>query len=235
MNPLSVGLPGREKSSVTSLAYSPPSTTGAAAASAAPAPACASAVRYAEVFSLNNDFHEVLYRAAGNQQLADAILHYTFATHPIRTRAFPSEELREIAIGQHFDMIDAIARGAPEELADIIRKHIQGPDEGNHRLNGRSSSAAAKHADAFFRISLAVRSPQLSRSNSLIRSFSALVRPPLTGVAVGLLAPDQKTVGRTAKIRRNRLVGGRIAAVICAVLSKQPITALAQLGWIGGG
>lgn len=85
--------------------------------------------RYAEVFSLNNDFHEVLYRAAGNQQLADAILHYTFATHPIRTRAFPSEELREIAIAQHFDMIDSIARGAPEELAEIIRRHIQGPKE----------------------------------------------------------------------------------------------------------
>jgi len=85
--------------------------------------------RYGEVFSLNNVFHEVLYRAAGNQQLADAILHYTFATHPIRTRAFPSEELREIAIGEHFDMIDAIARGAPEELAGIIRKHIQGPKD----------------------------------------------------------------------------------------------------------
>lgn len=85
--------------------------------------------RYAEVFSLNNVFHEVLYRAAGNQQLADAIRHYTFATHPIRTRAFPSEELREIAIGEHFAMIDAISRGAASELAGIIRTHIQGPKD----------------------------------------------------------------------------------------------------------
>ncbi|MNT60655.1 FCD domain protein [compost metagenome] len=71
----------------------------------------------------------MLYRAAGNQQLADAIRHYTFATHPIRTRAFPSEELREIAIGEHFAMIDAISRGAAGELAGIIRTHIQGPKD----------------------------------------------------------------------------------------------------------
>ncbi len=84
---------------------------------------------FADVFSLNNAFHEVLYRAAGNQQLADAIIHYTFATHPIRTRAFPNEELREIAITEHFAMIEAIARGAGAELGAIIRTHIQRPKE----------------------------------------------------------------------------------------------------------
>ncbi|MDN5851093.1 MAG: GntR family transcriptional regulator [Nitrococcus sp.] len=83
--------------------------------------------RFAEVFSLNNAFHEVLYRAAGNQQLADAITHYTFATHPIRTRAFPSEELREIAITEHFEMIDAVAKGDRKRLAEIIRSHITRP------------------------------------------------------------------------------------------------------------
>jgi DNA-binding GntR family transcriptional regulator len=87
------------------------------------------AQRFAEVFSLNNSFHEMLYRAAGNRQLADAIRHYTFATHPIRTRAFPSEELREVAIGQHFEMIDAIAAGRHDHLATIIRTHIQRPKE----------------------------------------------------------------------------------------------------------
>lgn len=87
------------------------------------------AQRFAEVFSLNNAFHEVLYRAAGNQQLADAILHYTFATHPIRTRAFPSEELREIAIEEHFDMVDAIAKGEGERLGTIILGHITRPKD----------------------------------------------------------------------------------------------------------
>ncbi len=87
------------------------------------------AQRFGDVFSLNNSFHEVLYRAAGNQQLADAILHYTFATHPIRTRAFPSEELREIAISEHFEMIDAIAQGQGEKLGDIILSHITRPKD----------------------------------------------------------------------------------------------------------
>jgi len=36
----------------------------------------------------------------------------------------------------------------------------------------------------------------------------------LTGVAFGLLAPDEQTVRRTAKLRRNRLIGGRIAGII---------------------
>ncbi len=87
------------------------------------------AQRFGDVFSLNNSFHEVLYRAAGNQQLADAILHYTFATHPIRTRAFPSEELREIAISEHFEMIEAIAQGQGEKLGDIILGHITRPKD----------------------------------------------------------------------------------------------------------
>src|SRR6056297_1199307 len=50
-------------------------------------------------------------------------------------------------------------------------------NERDHLRNGRSSSAAAKYALAFFRISLAWRSSRTSRSSSLIRSFSALVRP----------------------------------------------------------
>ncbi|MBF0677819.1 MAG: GntR family transcriptional regulator [Devosia sp.] len=87
------------------------------------------AQRFGEVFSLNNDFHEVLYRSAGNQQLADAILHYTFATHPIRTRAFPNEELREIAITEHFAMIDAITRGEGQRLGELIHSHITRPKE----------------------------------------------------------------------------------------------------------
>lgn len=85
--------------------------------------------RFGDVFSLNNTFHEVLYRASGNQQLADAILHYTFATHPIRTRSFPSEELREVAITEHFAMIDAIAEGRGDVLGNLIRSHITRPKD----------------------------------------------------------------------------------------------------------
>nr|WP_306752858.1 hypothetical protein [Paracoccus sp. M09] len=51
-------------------------------------------------------------------------------------------------------------------------------DKRDHLRNGRSSSAAAKYALAFFRISLAWRNSRTSRSSSLILSFSALVGPP---------------------------------------------------------
>jgi DNA-binding GntR family transcriptional regulator len=87
------------------------------------------AMRYSEVFTLNNQFHEMLYGQAGNQRLAEAIQHYTFSTHPIRTRAFPNEEMREVAIGEHFAMIEAIRGGNGQQLAEIIRAHISRPKE----------------------------------------------------------------------------------------------------------
>jgi hypothetical protein len=48
-------------------------------------------------------------------------------------------------------------------------------NEIHHLRNGRSSSAIAKYADAFFRISFTCRSSRTSRSNALIRAFSAVV------------------------------------------------------------
>ncbi|GGB04466.1 GntR family transcriptional regulator [Brucella endophytica] len=87
------------------------------------------AQRFSEIFLLNNQFHEMLYAEAGNRRLAEAIQHYTFSTHPIRTRAFPNEEMREVAIKDHFAMIDAIRDGDSDRLAEIIRSHIARPKE----------------------------------------------------------------------------------------------------------
>ncbi|CAN7656854.1 GntR family transcriptional regulator [Neorhizobium sp. LjRoot104] len=87
------------------------------------------AMRFSEVFTLNNQFHELLYGQAGNKRLAEAIQHYTFSTHPIRTRAFPNEEMREVAIKEHFAMIDAVRDGDGGKLAEIIRGHISRPKE----------------------------------------------------------------------------------------------------------
>src|SRR5690606_35106514 len=53
-------------------------------------------------------------------------------------------------------------------------------DKGDHYLGRRSSSARAKYALAFRRISLARRSSLFSRSSSLSRSFSALEMPGLS-------------------------------------------------------
>ena len=53
-------------------------------------------------------------------------------------------------------------------------------DEGDHDRDRRSSSAWAKYADAFLRISLACRSSRSSRSSALIRSRSSVVGPART-------------------------------------------------------
>ncbi len=85
--------------------------------------------RYADVFVLNNQFHETLYRAGGNREMAEAIRHFTFATHPIRTGAFSNQELRELAISEHVAMVEAIRDGDRKKLATIIRTHIARPRE----------------------------------------------------------------------------------------------------------
>ena len=49
-------------------------------------------------------------------------------------------------------------------------------DEAHHLRNGRSSSAAAKYADAFFKISLASRNSRTSRSRAFMRALSSLLK-----------------------------------------------------------
>jgi DNA-binding GntR family transcriptional regulator len=83
--------------------------------------------RFSDIFHLNNKFHQTLYAAAGNASLAEAIRRYTFATHPIRSRAFPSDELREVAIRDHRAMIEAIQSEDGAGLAELIAEHIRRP------------------------------------------------------------------------------------------------------------
>lgn len=88
---------------------------------------CSRRRAFADLFALNNRFHQTLYRGAGNPALADAIQRYTFATHPIRTRAFPNDALREQAILDHHAMIDAVAAGDRTHLATLVAEHIARP------------------------------------------------------------------------------------------------------------
>src|SRR4051812_19024359 len=70
-------------------------------------------------------------------------------------------------------------RGDRQHLADRLDP-VDGAvlvDEGDHFLNGRSSSAWAKYADALRRISFAWRNSRTSRSSALIRSCSSVVGP----------------------------------------------------------
>src|SRR5690606_19722025 len=66
-------------------------------------------------------------------------------------------------------------------------------DERHHHFGRRSSSACAKYAEAFRRISSARRSSLSSRSRSLIRALSSVVgpgRPPLSRCACRTQTPS---------------------------------------------
>lgn len=83
--------------------------------------------QFIEMFTLNNRFHDTLYSGAGNEALADAIRHFTFATHPIRMRGFPDDGLREAAIADHLEMIAAIGSGDRARFGSLVVEHIMRP------------------------------------------------------------------------------------------------------------
>lgn len=97
---------------------------------------------YAEVFSLNNAFHEKLFSGAGNPELSAAIKHYSLMTQPIRSRGFADDQLRQVAIDEHWEMIDAIERGDTKRLVRVCRAHIRWPKEFYLRANSAADSVA---------------------------------------------------------------------------------------------
>lgn len=99
--------------------------------------------RYAEVFRLNNAFHERLYSGAGNPELAAAIKHYSLMTQPIRSRGFADEQLRQVAIREHWEMVEAIEQSDSKRLVRICRAHIRWPKEFYLRANRAADSVAA--------------------------------------------------------------------------------------------
>lgn len=100
------------------------------------------AQRYVDVFRMNNAFHERLYAGAGNPELAAAIKHYSLMTQPIRSRGFADDQLRQIAIREHWQMVDAIERGESGRLVELCRAHIRWPKEFYLRANSPADSDA---------------------------------------------------------------------------------------------
>ena len=103
-------------------------------------------------------------------------------------------------------------------------------DEGDHFLNGRSSSAWAKYADALRRISFAWRSSRTSRSSALIRSCSSVVALAL--VALSLPAPQR--LRRAADLRRDRADRRPLRGVLAFVIEHHPNRAFADFRGVLG-
>lgn len=100
--------------------------------------------RYMELSRLNNAFHETLYSGCGNPELSAAIRHYSVMTQPIRTRGFPDQSLRETAIREHWNMIEALELGRLDDLVALCRDHITWPKEFYLRTNGPADALAAE-------------------------------------------------------------------------------------------
>ena len=91
-------------------------------------------------------------------------------------RVAPDTRRSSVGIAAASDMRIVGRRGDRQHLADRLNP-VGGAvivNEGDHRLNGRSSSAWAKYAEALRRISLACRSSRFSRSSAFSRSAFTL-------------------------------------------------------------
>jgi DNA-binding GntR family transcriptional regulator len=63
-------------------------------------------------------------------------------TQPIRSRGFADDELRHIAIREHWQMVDAIEQGDSKRLVRLCRAHIRWPKEFYLRANSAADTVA---------------------------------------------------------------------------------------------
>lgn len=78
-----------------------------------------------QVYRLNNDFHATLFDACGNDHLCDAIAHYAWLAHAIRSYRIADPVLLAQARDEHLAMIGAIEAGDRERLVRLCVEHIE--------------------------------------------------------------------------------------------------------------
>lgn len=78
-----------------------------------------------EIRRWNQAFHDTLFRACGNDQLADAIQQYSLLTDPIRMRRIPDPGWRKQAAADHREMIRMLSRGDRAGLERVCTRHIE--------------------------------------------------------------------------------------------------------------
>ena len=80
-----------------------------------------------EIFRLNDEFHDTLFAACGNDVLAEAIKTHTWLTHGVRSRVFSDPDHLRRARDDHKAMIDAMESGDRKELTRISDEHLVHP------------------------------------------------------------------------------------------------------------
>jgi DNA-binding GntR family transcriptional regulator len=77
------------------------------------------------VHRLNSDFHNELFAACGNPHLVDAIAHYAWLAHAIRSYRVADPRLLRQACEEHGAMIAALRQGDRNALVRLVVDHIQ--------------------------------------------------------------------------------------------------------------
>ncbi len=73
---------------------------------------------------LNNQFHDTLFGACGNAHLVEAIAHYAWLAHAIRSYRIGDPDLLAQARIEHAQMIEALRTGDREVLVRLCVEHI---------------------------------------------------------------------------------------------------------------
>ena len=85
---------------------------------------------------LNNQFHDTLFGACGNAYLVEAIAHYSWLAHAIRSYRIGDPVLLAQARDEHAQMIDALATGDRDRLVTLCVEHILPSKEAYLRAEG---------------------------------------------------------------------------------------------------
>ena len=94
------------------------------------------------VYRLNNDFHNTLFAACGNPRLVEAIAHYAWLAHAIRSYRVADPRLLRQARDEHGAMIEALRRGDREALVRLVVEHIQPSKEAYLALEKAATETA---------------------------------------------------------------------------------------------
>ena len=77
------------------------------------------------VYSVNNEFHDAVFAASGNPYLLEAINHFAWLAHNIRSYRIADSVLLDQAGKEHVQIIEALREGDREALVRLCVEHIQ--------------------------------------------------------------------------------------------------------------
>ena len=77
------------------------------------------------IYVLNNDFHDTFFEASGSPYLLEAINHFAWLAHNIRSYRIADPVLLDQARREHGEMIDAMREGDRDALLRLCVDHIQ--------------------------------------------------------------------------------------------------------------